>query len=119
MDVEPGFAKLPLEINDDDFNYYDVSSYQFAIQLQQLDEKIHRMERNAIRKFLGYLAACLGWYVASIAFFNEILTDDRNNLNALANLKWVYEELGCKRQEQKYVQRLEQLQLVLNSKDDG
>ena len=118
MDDKPGFVTLPLKVNDDDFDYDDVASYQFQIQLQQLDEKIHRMERNAIRNFLGYLAACIGWYVASIAFFNDVLNDDRNNLNALANLKWVYEELDCKHQAKEVAQRIEYLQLVLNENGD-
>ena len=119
MDIEPGFVKLRLQVNVEDFDYNDVAQYQFPTYLHELEENMHRPERNAIRNFLGYLAACLGWHEESKAYFNDVLNEDRDNLNALANLKWVYKELiGCKRRAKELAKRIEELQLALNGSGD-
>ncbi|XP_072043060.1 tetratricopeptide repeat protein 22-like [Amphiura filiformis] len=116
---QPGFSQLPLEVNAETFDYDDIASFKFKRWVRQLDEeKQYRPEGNVIRNFLGYVAACIEWYWEAERFFKQVLDEDPDNLNALTNLKRVYQTLDAKDKTYEIARKLKELETVLNRNDE-
>ncbi|XP_022084285.1 tetratricopeptide repeat protein 22-like [Acanthaster planci] len=89
-----GLFLLPLTINKDNINA-KLADRVIAIRRRFLDFKKTRPERHAIRNLLGVLAFRLGKFDEALEYFDKVLLEgeDPDNLNALANRKYICEKL--------------------------
>ncbi|XP_038045405.1 tetratricopeptide repeat protein 22-like [Patiria miniata] len=105
-----GLFLLPLTTNKGHINEI-LAKRVMAIRTRYLELKKERPERHAIRNLLGVLAFRLGQLEKALEHLNKILSDgeDPNNLNALANKKYVCEKLFMFPEAQQCEQRISEL----------
>ncbi|XP_072024950.1 tetratricopeptide repeat protein 22-like [Amphiura filiformis] len=117
--VEPGFAKLPLDVNTEHFDTDDVAKYRYKVLENYLQEKIDRPERHAVRNLLGFIDARLKRYEKAIEILSKVLEEDQDNVNALANLQWVYKTRGSDNdsRQDEIAERLDDLRPMLDIVD--
>ena len=118
--IQPGIVQLPLEINAENFDRDNVEKFTYPKLRHYLEEKMNRPERNTIINLLGVVAARLEHYDEALTLLNKVLEEDRDNLNALTNLKWVYGRMDddMREKQEQITQRLEELEPVLESQND-
>ncbi|XP_072043061.1 tetratricopeptide repeat protein 22-like [Amphiura filiformis] len=117
--IEPGFANLPLDVNTENFDTEDVAKYAYKVLENYLKDKIDRPERHAIRNLMGFIDARLKRYEKAIEILSEVLEEDEDNVNALANLQWVYAAMGSGNvtRQDEIAQRLADLRPMLDTVD--
>ena len=71
------------------------AEYHMEVKTKYLELKNHRPERHAIRNLLGMLLYRLGKIEEAFEYFDTVLSEgeDPENLNALANRKYICEKL--------------------------
>ncbi len=89
-----GHYLLPLTMNKCHINDKQ-AEYHIEVKTKYLDLKKHRPERHALRNLLGMLHFRLNKFDESLAFIDKILSEgeDPENLNALANRKYICDKL--------------------------
>ncbi|XP_038045871.1 uncharacterized protein LOC119720302 [Patiria miniata] len=89
-----GHFLLPMTMNKGHIET-KLADYVFKVRSRYLELKENRPERHALRNLLGMLAFRIGQFEEALGYLDKILSagEDPENLNALANRKYMCEKL--------------------------